>query len=81
MAGAPNETVAVDAAQLWTETTGDGSTAMVLCHGGPGLSDILGPLAAMIDDLAVVHRYDKRAGGRSTGSPAASSPGRQRVRP
>lgn len=63
------ETVAVGHARLWTATTGGGSTAVVLCHGGPGLSDNLGDLAGMIDDLAVVHRYDQRAGGRSTGEP------------
>src|SRR3954447_18852114 len=63
------ETVAVDGAALWTATTGDASTGVVLCHGGPGLSDNLGNLAGMIDDLAVVHRYDQRAGGRSTGEP------------
>src|SRR5439155_16275933 len=37
-----------------------------------GLSDILGPVAEMIDDLAVIHRYDQRGGGRSTGSPPFS---------
>src|SRR3954453_5584332 len=63
------ETVAVDRAALWTATTGDASTGVVLCHGGPGLSDNLGNLAGMIYDLAVVHRYDQRAGGRSTGDP------------
>lgn len=63
------ETVAVDDAQLWTATTGDGDDAVVLCHGGPGLSDNLGDIAAMVDDLARVHRYDQRAGGRSTGGP------------
>lgn len=40
---------------------------MVLAHGGPGMSDNLRPLAAMIEDLATVHRYDQRACGRSTG--------------
>jgi proline iminopeptidase len=66
-AEALTERVAVDDAELWTETTGQGERTVVLCHGGPGLSDILGPVASMIDDLAVVHRYDQRAGGRSTG--------------
>jgi len=37
----------------------------VLCHGGPGLSDNLGPVAEMVDDLALVHRYDQRGSGRS----------------
>jgi proline iminopeptidase len=38
---------------------------MVLCHGGPGLWDYLGPVASMIEDLCTVHRYDQRGGGRS----------------
>jgi proline iminopeptidase len=29
--------------------------------------DYLGPIADMIDDLAMVLRYDQRAGGRSSG--------------
>jgi proline iminopeptidase len=61
------ETVTVGAAELWTDTTGAGDTSAVLCHGGPGLSDNLSPVASMIEDLAVVHRYDQRSGGRSTG--------------
>lgn len=38
---------------------------MVLCHGGPGLWDYLAPVAAMVEDLCTVHRYDQRGGGRS----------------
>ena len=38
---------------------------MVLLHGGPGLPDYLGHVAAMIDDLTVVHRYDQRGVGGS----------------
>jgi proline iminopeptidase len=63
------ETVVVGDAALWTETTGDGDTVVVLCHGGPGLSDNLGGLASLIDDRASVRRYDQRASGRSTGGP------------
>jgi hypothetical protein len=63
-----NETVAVGGADLWTETSGSGA-AVALLHGGPGLSDNLGSLASLFDDLATVHRYDQRAGGRSTGDP------------
>lgn len=37
----------------------------VLCHGGPGLSDNLEAMAEMVDDLALVHRYDQRGSGRS----------------
>lgn len=50
---------------LWTTTQGAGLPA-VLCHGGPGLSDNLGPLAALVDDRLEVHRYDQRGAGRST---------------
>jgi len=38
---------------------------MVLCHGGPGLWDYLAPVAAMVEDLCTVHRYDQRGSGRS----------------
>lgn len=58
--------VPVDAATLWTQTSGQGRP-LVLCHGGPGRSDNLEPLARMVEDLVTVHRFDQRAGGRSTG--------------
>jgi proline iminopeptidase len=54
-------------ATLWTATQGDG-IPLVLCHGGPGLSDNLEPVARMIEDLALVHRYDQRGSGRSRSS-------------
>jgi pimeloyl-ACP methyl ester carboxylesterase len=38
---------------------------VLLCHGGPGAYDYLEPVAAMLDDLALVHRFDQRGGGRS----------------
>lgn len=57
-----------DGAWLWTVTEGTGRP-VVWCHGGPGDSDNLGPVAAMITDLAVVHRYEQRACGRSSGGP------------
>ncbi|WP_210493117.1 alpha/beta fold hydrolase [Patulibacter sp. SYSU D01012] len=59
------EHVAVPGARLWTATSGRG-VPLVLCHGGPGLSDNLGPLAGLLDDVALVHRYDQRGGGRSS---------------
>ncbi|MBI2942309.1 MAG: alpha/beta hydrolase [Chloroflexi bacterium] len=58
--------VDVPGASLWTVRQGDGP-ALVLCHGGPGLWDYLGPVADAVDDLATVYRYDQRACGRSTG--------------
>ena len=53
---------------LWTATQGSGPPA-VLCHGGPGIYDYLEPVAAMIHDLATVHRYDQRGCGRSQDEP------------
>ena len=38
---------------------------MVLCHGGPGGYDYLGPVADMVSDLCQVVRYDQRGSGRS----------------
>jgi len=55
-----------DGARLWTTTEGDGR-AMALCHGGPGGTDTLAPLAALLVDRWRVHRYDQRACGRSSG--------------
>jgi len=60
--------VPVPGAHLWTVRQGDGP-AVICCHGGPGLWDYLGPVAAMLDDQATVYRYDQRACGRSTGDP------------
>jgi pimeloyl-ACP methyl ester carboxylesterase len=45
------EIVDVPGATLWTESQGAG-VPLVLCHGGPGLSDNLAPMAAMVDDVA-----------------------------
>lgn len=57
--------VAVDGVRLWTVRQGEGALPVVLCHGGPGAYDTLGPIADMIDDLAAVYRYDQRGSGRS----------------
>ncbi len=56
-----------DGVRLWTATSGVGPP-MVLCHGGPGLWDYLGPVADMVGDLVTVHRWDHRGCGRSSGS-------------
>ncbi len=56
--------VSANGASIWTATQGSGPP-VVLCHGGPGIYDYLGPVAAMIDDVATVHRYDQRGCGRS----------------
>jgi proline iminopeptidase len=65
----------VDAGEvrLWTSREGQGPP-LVLLHGGPGLWEDFGPLAAMVDDLVEVHRYDQRGCGRSGGPPAGAGP-------
>ncbi|HEY1594473.1 MAG TPA: alpha/beta fold hydrolase [Thermoleophilaceae bacterium] len=65
MTAAREQIVAVDGAALWTCTSGRG-VPLVLCHGGPGAYDNLAPLTALVDDIAEVHRFDQRGGGRST---------------
>ena len=63
----PAKTVTMpDGAMLRLTTTGSGPP-LVLCHGGPGLWDYLDPLAGLIDDIFLVHRYDQRGCGQSTG--------------
>lgn len=66
------ELVAVADAELWTATSG-GGPGLVLAHGGPGMSDNLGAVARMVEDLTTVHRYDQRACGRSTGQAAGQT--------
>lgn len=56
--------VSANGVSIWTATQGSGPP-VVLCHGGPGIYDYLGSVAAMIDDVATVHRYDQRGCGRS----------------
>ncbi|QDQ16135.1 alpha/beta hydrolase [Streptomyces spectabilis] len=57
-----------DAARVHWTALGDrraGQPPVVLLHGGPGLPDYLGPVAATLADLAPVYRYDQRGTGRS----------------
>lgn len=53
-----------DGVRLWAESGGEGEEMMLL-HGGPGLWDYLGPLAASLEDDHTVVRYDQRGAGRS----------------
>ena len=53
---------------LWTARQGSGPP-LVLLHGGPGMWDGFDELAAMVEDLVTVHRYDQRGSGRSQGGP------------
>jgi proline iminopeptidase len=58
-----------DGVTLWVEVSGSGDgLPLVLCHGGPGLWDNLGPLAALLDHGRRVVRWDQRGCGRSGGS-------------
>jgi proline iminopeptidase len=57
-----------DGVDLWTARSGVGTRAVVLCHGGPGSWDQMEPVAEMLDDLAVVIRWDQRGCGRSEGN-------------
>ncbi|MBI5095087.1 MAG: alpha/beta hydrolase [Candidatus Hydrogenedentes bacterium] len=53
-----------DGARIWTVAQGQGVPVM-LCNGGPGCCDYLGPVAGMIDDIACVLRFEQRGCGRS----------------
>jgi proline iminopeptidase len=54
--------------RLWTITQGS-DIPVVLCSGGPGCCDYLAPIAAMLDDLAQVIRFEGRGCGRSNALP------------
>lgn len=56
-----------DGAQLSWTALGDMTRKppVVMLHGGPGLPDYLGEVAAMVGDLAPAYRYDQRGTGRS----------------
>jgi len=58
-----------DGAQIRTWTTGSANPQtfpLVMVHGGPGVPDYLAPVAGIIDDLCLVHRYDQRGTGGSS---------------
>ncbi|GAA3466546.1 alpha/beta fold hydrolase [Nonomuraea roseola] len=58
-----------DGAHLRTWTTGSvvpQRYPVVMVHGGPGVPDYLAPVAGIIDDLCLVHRYDQRGTGGSS---------------
>jgi pimeloyl-ACP methyl ester carboxylesterase len=60
--------VTLELVPIWTMTQGKGQPLM-LCNGGPGFGDYLAPVAAMIDDLVQVHRWEQRGCGRSAAIP------------
>jgi len=51
--------------RIWSTCDGRGAD-LILCNGGPGCDDYLGPVAAMIDDVCRVVRFEQRGCGRST---------------
>jgi proline iminopeptidase len=60
-----------EGARLWTISAGSG-VPVVLCNGGPGCCDYLAPVAAMLDDIAQVIRFEPRGCGRSEPLPPYS---------
>lgn len=50
--------------RIWTTFTGKG-IPIILCNGGPGCDDYLGPVAEMIDDICQVVQFEPRGCGRS----------------
>jgi proline iminopeptidase len=56
--------VELNGVRFWTARHGSGPP-LVLLHGGPGGWDSFDELAAMVDDLVEVHRYEQRGSGRS----------------
>jgi pimeloyl-ACP methyl ester carboxylesterase len=58
-----------DGALLRTWTAGSAISQrppLVMVHGGPGIPDYLAPVAEIVDDLCLVHRYDQRGTGGSS---------------
>jgi len=53
-----------DGALLRTWTSPQG-LPLVMVHGGPGIPDYLAPVAGIVGDLCLVHRYDQRGTGGS----------------
>lgn len=51
-------------AKIWTITHGQG-LPVILCNGGPGCCDYLGPVAEMIHDIVQVIRFEQRGCGQS----------------
>ncbi len=50
--------------RIWTTSNGRGMPVIV-CNGGPGCDDYLGPVSAMIEDRCQVVRFEPRGCGRS----------------
>jgi proline iminopeptidase len=53
-----------DGCRLWASSAGRG-TPLIMCHGGPGLWDMFGDLAALLGPDVEAIRWDQRGCGRS----------------
>lgn len=51
-------------ARLWSTVSGEG-TPLLLFNGGPGCDDYLAPVTALVNDVAMVIRFEPRGCGRS----------------
>jgi proline iminopeptidase len=60
--------VPLNGCRHWVVTQGSGPP-VVLLHGGPGACDYLGSLAAMLDNITTIIRYDQRGCGRTDRTP------------
>ncbi|MET7287517.1 alpha/beta hydrolase [Streptomyces sp. NPDC005573] len=54
-----------DGVRLWAARTPGPGDPLVLCHGGPGLWDMFGEVAALLAAATPVVRWDQRGCGRS----------------
>ena len=57
--------LASDDAKLWFARSGPQGDPLLLCNGGPGCSDYLGPVAMLIDDALDAIRFEQRGCGHS----------------
>ncbi|MFI1838584.1 alpha/beta fold hydrolase [Streptomyces olivaceoviridis] len=64
-AAAGEAVTADDGVRLWAARPDGGGDPLVLCHGGPGLWDMFGDVAALLADRTPVVRWDQRGCGRS----------------
>jgi proline iminopeptidase len=60
--------IASEGVRLWSVSEGQGAP-VVLCHGGPGCCDYLGPVADLLAGRVQVIRYEQRGCGRSEAVP------------
>ncbi len=54
----------IQSTKLWVTVNGTGPVC-ILCNGGPGCDDYLGPVSEMMEDLCTTIRFEPRGCGRS----------------